>query len=164
MSDNYIAHFGIKGMKWGVRRFQNKDGSLTELGQKRVQRDLDELSEENRKKYKPNVNKWVKSDLKETRDIIKNTNSLANTALQSSKKKSAKNKSIKMDLSKMSDKEMRDRINRELLERQYSDMFSPKNVNKGRERMERFLEGTTTALAVTGTALSIALSIRQLGG
>lgn len=31
----YISHFGIKDMKWGVRRFQNPDGSLTELGRQR---------------------------------------------------------------------------------------------------------------------------------
>lgn len=30
--DNYIAHFGIKGQKWGVRRYQNPDGTLTEAG------------------------------------------------------------------------------------------------------------------------------------
>ena len=30
-----LAHFGTKGMKWGQRRFQNPDGSLTPLGQKR---------------------------------------------------------------------------------------------------------------------------------
>lgn len=34
-SDNELQHFGIKGMKWGVRRYQNKDGSLTEAGKKR---------------------------------------------------------------------------------------------------------------------------------
>ena len=33
---NELAHFGIKGMKWGVRRYQNKDGTLTSEGKKRV--------------------------------------------------------------------------------------------------------------------------------
>ena len=32
---NELTHHGIKGMKWGVRRFQNKDGSLTPAGKKR---------------------------------------------------------------------------------------------------------------------------------
>lgn len=30
-----LYHFGIKGMKWGIRRFQNKDGTFTEAGKKR---------------------------------------------------------------------------------------------------------------------------------
>lgn len=34
----YVTHSGIKGMKWGVRRYQNKDGSLTPAGQKRYNR------------------------------------------------------------------------------------------------------------------------------
>lgn len=35
MQNSYLAHHGIKGQKWGVRRFQNEDGSLTPAGQKR---------------------------------------------------------------------------------------------------------------------------------
>lgn len=32
---DYIAHFGIKGMKCGVRRYQNEDGSYTQAGKLR---------------------------------------------------------------------------------------------------------------------------------
>ena len=35
ISQNELYHHGIKGMKWGVRRFQNEDGSLTTAGKKR---------------------------------------------------------------------------------------------------------------------------------
>lgn len=53
MNDLYLAHHGIKGQKWGVRRFQNPDGSLTEAGKKRQVRIYNrELAKNERKAAK----------------------------------------------------------------------------------------------------------------
>lgn len=46
MEQNVLNHHGILGMKWGVRRYQNKDGSLTSAGKKR--RDKEEESIESK--------------------------------------------------------------------------------------------------------------------
>ena len=34
--NDFIMHYGIKGMKWGIRRYQNEDGTLTAAGKKRA--------------------------------------------------------------------------------------------------------------------------------
>lgn len=41
MDNNELQHWGIKGMKWGVRRYQNKDGTLTAAGKKRYKDNAD---------------------------------------------------------------------------------------------------------------------------
>ena len=47
-----LYHHGVKGMKWGVRRYQNKDGSLTAAGRKRLKKDEQKLDIINERIFK----------------------------------------------------------------------------------------------------------------
>lgn len=166
MRDNELYHFGIKGMKWGVRRYQNKDGSLTNTGQKRYERDQRENSgkKKGNKVGSADPNRWVKEDLTRSKRLTDETVGLTNK-LQNANNNSIRNKQKnRMDLSNMTDKEMREKINRELLERQYNDVFNPQTVSKGRARVGQILETSGTVLAVTSSALGIALAIKDLRG
>lgn len=161
-----LYHWGVKGMKWGVRRYQNKDGTLTSAGQKRYERDQRENSEKKKgdKVGQADPNRWIKEDMERTKRLTDSSKQLTND-LKNANDKAIKNAPKKqMDLSKMSDKELRDQINRAFLEKQYNDMFNPPQVSKGREFAGKVLESAGTALAITGSALGVALAIKELKG
>lgn len=46
-----LYHWGVKGQKWGVRRYQNKDGTLTPAGKKRLAKELKRDYDDNRKRF-----------------------------------------------------------------------------------------------------------------
>lgn len=169
MNETTLQHWGIKGMKWGVRRYQNKDGTLTAAGKKRMYREMfDDESKDlkERKKYIASSDRWVREDIERSKRLAdESTNMARNSKNLSDSIGRAANKKKSMDLSNMTDKEMRDQINRALLERQYTDMFAePTRVSRGTEYVSRTLDVAGNALAVTASALGIALAIKQLKG
>ena len=60
--DEYLEHHGVKGQKWGIRRYQNDDGTLTAEGRKRYGVDnLADMSKEQRKLYEQDRRESLKS-------------------------------------------------------------------------------------------------------
>lgn len=166
-----LYHWGVKGMKWGVRRYQNKDGSLTAAGQKRYDRDI---RENNAKKKDnrinidgPDAKRWAKEDMERTKKTVDTTSSLVREAKSIERETRSAPVKKKMDLSNMTDQQLRDRINRANLERQYNDLFGEPavvNVSKGRQRVQNTLDAAGTVLAIGSSALGIALAIKELRG
>lgn len=169
--NDQIWHWGVKGMKWGVRRYQNADGSLTDAGKRRYSSDI----AANAKKKKDNrlseealndPNRWVKEDRERTKRVVDSGNQMAGNlkTLTDKSMRIQARRTPKMDLSKMTDQEMREQINRAMLEKQYDDMFNPKKVYSGREAVGDTLEIAGSVLAITSSALGIALAIKELKG
>lgn len=64
-SSDELYHYGIKGMKWGVRRYQNKDGSLTSAGKKRYnQNDWSDDAKEASRLKKKSVSQMSNAELR----------------------------------------------------------------------------------------------------
>lgn len=162
-----LYHWGIKGMKWGVRRYQNEYGSLTAAGRKRMYRehfDMEGKDPKERAKYVADANKWVGEDLDSSKKFIDANRQLSGDVKRLVDKSIKKAPREQLDLSNMTDQELRERINRAMLERQYNDVFNPPQISKGKEFAAELLETAGDVLAVAGSAILVAQGIRALRG
>lgn len=101
-----LYHHGILGMKWGIRRYQNKDGSLTEAGKRRLAK-----LESRRSSYERKINQLSPGKFDESNQSTQT----------SSSKKSSSNPHKGKSVFSMSDDELNREIARLGLEKKYND-------------------------------------------
>ena len=142
--DNELQHHGVKGQKWGVRRFQNSDGSLTNEGRRRYSSD----------------------DFKDAKKKIDKGKEVVDGATKAKKKAVEKQheQKIKKDLSEMSDQELRAIVNRLNMEERYTQVMKSRGLEQGKSRVDKILDYAGTALTIGSSALSIAIAIKELKG
>lgn len=132
--DNYdpyeLTHWGIKGMKWGVRRFQNKDGSLTAKGGKRYNGSDYQPRKSLGQKisyYKKAAKK--KANLKKAREARAAKKEAEEKAKVAAEQRKKDVESGKIKAKDMTNEELRDRINRMNDEKRYNQLMEETGHN-----------------------------------
>lgn len=125
-----LEHWGIKGMKWGIRRFQNPDGSLTAAGRKRYS----DSAEGGKSTSASNKSKSSSSS-------GKSSGKSSSSSKSSNSSEEKEDPVIKKKPSEMTDAELNAAINRMQLEKRYTDLLpkEPAPTPKQKSAVSRFI-------------------------
>lgn len=182
---DYLQHHGIKGQKWGVRRFQNEDGTYTDLGNKRRYANGMTYKEMKRSynKDRKNFLKEAKTskEVKAKRDALyRKANSMEAQANNLYKKynfdgddggggKTAADIKAGRKYMKLYDEAARirdqaDRQGRVFVQNKLFDKYGKESVNQFRkEYADRGLKNVNAALAVIGTLGMAGIAVGTYG-
>lgn len=142
-----LYHHGTKGMKWGIRRYQNKDGSLTPAGRKRYASESAKLKDREKViKTKERTNAKIAKLESKKAELDAREKALTSSKVSAktdSKSKAAESAPTQKSVKDMSDDELRTVVNRMQLEQQYRNL-NPQKVSAGR----KFAEGLATKVLI----------------
>lgn len=156
MENDELYHHGIRGQRWGRRRYQNKDGSLTPAGKKRYDKEMDKLKAEKKKlvnesRTKKKLDKLdqMKSDV----DTLKKKNKGENTnetnetpeAKRERLLKSTDAKELYENKDLLTTNELNERINRIDTEARLKSKISEEHAKTGMEYInDKMRKGSDT--------------------
>lgn len=145
MNNVYIKHSGVKGMKWGVRRTDAQLGNDSSGGSRpKNPKTADDYKR--MKKTADDAGKYVEGAKKAKKAVDTKKN----------------NDKIRKDLESMSDQDLQKVVNRLNMEERYSQVMGSRASATGKDRVNRILENTGTALAVGSSVLSIMIAMKEL--
>ena len=166
MNKTYLVHHGIKGQRWGVRRYQNENGTLTTAGKRRYGNPKEHgNSIDNKYGKKILESDYKRADTEASKAIFDGTSKTLNSAgdIADSIGKHKSKTINKADYSKMSDQELRDRINRINMERKYGELTGDtKLVRSGQDWTREILQTTGAVVGIGATIAGTILTIKKI--
>ena len=171
MSRDELYHYGTKGQKWHQRRYQNPDGTWTEIGKQRRRKgsgkrigsvdfdyvDTDGSGDISDEEWKAMLNYGAETGTRLT------------SAYNLLKNKKEKGENIdyvkyKEEMEKLSDDELRKIVNRLNTENQYVKLKSERDMSKGKKIAMNALKGTAAAITLGASTMALIYNGRQVLG
>lgn len=134
MTQNELYHYGILGQKWGVRRYQNKDGSLTAAGKKKygTKTNFEKVqAAKKRAEKKATIDKARQKANARTQAEIDKYNKITTSKLKKLGKNSSESSDTK-SIKDMTDDEIRAKISRIRLENELKSL-TPQQISRGKK-------------------------------
>lgn len=147
-----LCHSGIKGMKWGIRRFQNDDGTLTDEGRARysVKGESDEDT----------INRVRSEELRNESSAIGDAGKIASSTASTIP---TTGKTEHPDYSNITDDDLRNRVNRLSMEENYARLKGESHyIKNGKDRAREILQTIGSVLGIGATAVGLYATIKKL--
>ena len=132
MNENELYHHGVIGMKWGVRRYQNKDGSLTPAGR---------------------IRQGKTTTIKNKPKVKNNKDALYNKKEKSNRKKDLKNRRI------LSDADLKKRVDRLKMEKELKNL-TEEDISPGKKIAKEIASSAGKKVVTSAAAGAMAYALK----